>query len=196
MIIFTEHLRYVYDLTPDSLVIDCGGFEGNFANLICEKYACAVIVFEPVPIFCRQVEATLKKWPKVIVFNLGIGGRSRMTPFEVKGSMTGIASIGRERVVVNIRDIIEVLEEFGEKFNTNSVDLLKLNIEGAEYETLERLLSAGAQTRFKNIQVQFHSVVPDSRVRRAAIMERMEKTHDITWEDPQFDIGWINWRLK
>ena len=29
--VFTEGMRHEYPLTPDSVVIDCGGFEGNFA---------------------------------------------------------------------------------------------------------------------------------------------------------------------
>lgn len=193
---FTESMRYEYPLTADSLVIDAGGYEGNFANLICEKYGCTVFVFEPVPAFCRQVEQKLAKWPKVFVFNLGVAGRTRHSAFSVKGDMTGLASLGREHVVVDLRDIAEVLDEFSDRIQGLQVDLLKLNIEGMEYEVLERILSAGLTPRFKNIQCQFHSVIDDFRVRRARIKEQMERTHDITWEDPQFDIGWINWKLQ
>lgn len=196
MTTFTENLRYVYDLSLDSLVIDAGSHEGNFANLLCEKYGCSVLCFEPIAKYAKLTEEKLKKYVGVMVFNLGIGGRTREETFRLHGNRTGIASQGDEAETVVIRDIAEVLQEFDIDGRAKWVDLLKLNVEGMEFEILERIIELGLAPCFKNIQVQFHSVVADPQVRRAVITEKLSHTHNITWIDPQWDIGWVNWRLK
>ena len=45
---------------------------------------------------------------------------------------------------------------------------MKINIEGGEYELLERLIAADLIRKIDDIQVQFHNFVPDA----AARMER------------------------
>ena len=43
-----ETLRLDYKLTKNSVVFDIGGYRGDFAESIYEKYNCTVYVFEPV----------------------------------------------------------------------------------------------------------------------------------------------------
>jgi hypothetical protein len=52
---FQESDRYDYPLTPDSFVIDAGGYEGNWAAEINHKYRAHVLVFEPVQRPAREV---------------------------------------------------------------------------------------------------------------------------------------------
>lgn len=41
-------LQFNYNLTNESIVIDAGGYEGEFTNNIYSKFNCTVHVFEPV----------------------------------------------------------------------------------------------------------------------------------------------------
>jgi len=72
----------------------------------------------------------------------------------------------------------------------DSIDLLKMNIEGGEFPLLERLLDAGLMPRIKRLQIQFHEFVPDAHARRAALVARMEETHQRQWN---YDWVWECW---
>jgi hypothetical protein len=43
-----ETLRLDYPLDSNSVVVDAGGFEGEWAYSICEKYNSTVYVLEPI----------------------------------------------------------------------------------------------------------------------------------------------------
>lgn len=199
---FTESMRYEYPLTPDSVVIDAGCYEGNFAKVISEKYGCHVLAFEPIKAMADFAASRLAIFPKVRVFTLGIGGRTRTERFAHKGDMTGITSDGCTSEEVNIRDIVEVLEEFTETpvsmpglhcTVATPIALLKLNVEGCEFEILERILDAGLAHRFRHIQVQFHPVVHDYEARHQRIRDRLSETHELQYDAPWC---WTGWKLK
>lgn len=185
---FTEGMRYEYPFTTESVVIDAGAYEGNFSLEISRKYACRIIAFEPIALMAHVAAARLIAYPKVNVYTLGIGGRTRTESFHHKGDMTGMNSEGCTSEEVKIRDVVEVLDEFG----LTSVDLLKLNVEGMEYEVLERILDAGLAPRFKNLQVQPHAFT-GAEARWDAIKDRLSATHELEYDAPWC---WTGWKLK
>jgi hypothetical protein len=74
------------------------------------------------------------------------------------------------------------------------VDLIKINIEGGEYDVLESLIETNNIQLFENIQVQFHDfIMPNAKERMNAIQEKLSKTHELTY---QFEFVWENWKLK
>lgn len=186
---FTEEDRYLYNLTPDSIVLDCGGYEGRWARGISERYGCTVHVLEPVRKFFNQTVKALLNLPKVHVHNCGIGAVDGVVKFSIKGDMTGKFADNPESEWVNISSVEEVFK----RLNLEKVDLLKLNIEGSEYDVLERLLDTGLIDRIHDFQVQWHDVVPGAEMRRASIISRLEPNRHLT-----FDHGWVwqNWRAN
>ncbi len=186
---FREEARYEYPLTPDSVVLDCGGYEGTFAAEISRRYNCHVHVLEPIQAFYDRTRERLKDMPKVKVHHLGIGGETKAAWFFIKGDMTGAfqGEGDMERVMLASPLLCLTLVDCSE------VALLKLNIEGAEYEVLETMLAKRLVRRFRNIQVQWHSVAFNAENRREKIMAQLAETHELT-----FDYGWTwqNYRLK
>jgi len=73
----------------------------------------------------------------------------------------------------------------------SDVDLLKMNIEGGEYELLEFLLDKNEQGRFANIQIQFHDLFPGAKDRMTAIQKRLGKTHTLTFH---YEFMMENWQ--
>ncbi len=180
---FTESLRYEYPLTPDSVVMDCGGYMGDFADTIFNRYGCTVHVWEPVSSYYAICMERFKENDKVHVHNCGVGGSTRKSFFRTKGSMAGPWADDGEAEAVELIDIA----------NIAGADLLKLNIEGGEFEVLERLLGSGDITRFKNLQIQFHPVVPNCAERYETIRRLLSLTHELTWD---YDWTWQNWKLR
>jgi FkbM family methyltransferase len=175
---FTESDRYEYPLTPESLVIDCGVHQGTFSHILHEKYGCQILGFEPVGQFYRQAAERLAPFEKIAVRQAGVGATTRTERMSIKGDMTGIFADNPEFEDVPVIAISEILAGLGE------VDLIKINIEGMEFELLEAILDAGLATQLRNIQVQFHPILPDCERRHAAIRQGLLRTHHLTYDAP------------
>jgi FkbM family methyltransferase len=193
---FSEELRYDLPLTPDSVVLDVGAYHGNWSRLISEKYRCKIIAFEPIGEFYRIAKKNLEGHPNVRLFNLGVGGSTRKETLRVKGDMTGAFADGPPEEV-EIRDVVEVLDEFGRvKSPSESTDgtwrfdAMKINSEGAEFEILERLLDSGFIGNVNHLSVQPHACVPDHEARWQRIMDRMAETHTLVYNSPWVWVGW------
>lgn len=188
---FTESDRYLYPLTKDSLVIDAGSYQGNFAHHINEKYGCGVIALEPVREFWQKIMDRFGSDQKdIVVLNVGLASTARKEIFGLKGDMTGVAQIGAEVktevTLISPQDLLALPWCAG-----RTPDLLKLNIEGLEHEVLEAILDAGMERFFGALQIQPHSVVPNAASRWASIRNRLLMNFRITSEDPSLDQGWL-----
>ena len=71
------------------------------------------------------------------------------------------------------------------------IDLMKINIEGGEYELLEHMLDRSLVSRGDNIQVLCHDITPDSEARMDSILRRIAETHGPTY---QYRLVWENWK--
>ena len=182
-------LRLEYDLGPDSVVLDVGGFEGQWASDIAGMYGCRVEIYEPVPEFARRIERRFRRNPRVTVHACGLAeaaGTARMT---VAGDASSHARDGEavtEVELCSVRDALDALPG-------GSADLMKVNIEGAEYDLLEHLVVSGLIRRVRDLQVQFHLFVPDAEARVQRLREQLARTHVPTY---QYDFLWENWRRR
>lgn len=189
---FTEAMRYDYPLTADSLVIDAGGYEGNWAAEIHKRYGCKIHVFEPVRRFFDALLWKFNETPAIAVHHSGLGGgdcgAGKQVEFHVQNDSSGVFAGSPD---------VEMVKLFGASYVVHGmdrpVDLLKLNIEGMEYDVLENLLDRDRIKLVRNIQVQFHRIGPDFEKRCVAIRERLSATHELTFFAPWC---WENWRLK
>ena len=188
---FTEDLRYEYsDLTPESVVIDLGCYEADFAVKIHGKYGCWVYAFEPVPhFFERCYNHVHGKYPKIKVYNFAVSNGTGPVMGIVHGDMSGLYAQDGSSFSANMITMDEALEIIEEQ----EISLAKINIEGSEFPLLEDMVKKGLIPKFKNLQIQWHGVVPNAQERYDALQAELAKTHEKT-----FDHGWIwqNWHLK
>ena len=71
------------------------------------------------------------------------------------------------------------------------VDLVKMNIEGGEYDLLPALIETGVIRRIARLQVQFHLFAERMVPMRDAIRNDLDRTHDCAWCYP---FVWEEWR--
>lgn len=186
---FEERDRYEYPLGKDSHVMDVGAHKGAFASVISDKYKCHIHCFEPIESFYGHLVSRFAKNETVSVFNWGLGGSTRDEAFTVKGDMTGKWADQGEAEKVEIRGIGGIFPR-----HCNWCDLLKINIEGGEYELLEAILDLGLIRYFGNIQVQFHSIMQLNPIeRRDSIRARLAQTHEEMYCE---NFIWEGWRLR
>ncbi|OLE10686.1 MAG: hypothetical protein AUG89_11525 [Acidobacteria bacterium 13_1_20CM_4_56_7] len=184
---FKESMRYEYPIGVDSLVIDAGGFRGDWFIGMRDRYGCRVLCFDPITSFCTVIrERAQGRFP---VFQCGIGGKSRWEDFHIQNDSTGLHATGERVETVWIEDIHCLLTNVN---STRSVSVLKLNIEGMEFEVIERLIDTGLIECIQNLQVQFHDCAINAKARFDHIQAALADTHYLT-----FDAGWIwqNWRM-
>ncbi len=182
-----EALRYDYPLTPESIVFDIGGFEGEWASNIYSKYGCNLFIFEPIKDFYTIIKDKFRREIRVEVFNCGLGKKNETIKIGVSGSATSVFSKSTKYEWVMMKDIRPIIISF------SKIDLIKINIEGAEYDLLDYIIEKGLQTRLVNIQVQFHMNVPDYEKRRQKIRDELSKTHHLTYD---FAYTHENWKLN
>lgn len=182
-------LRYEYDLSPSSIVLDLGGYKGDWAAKIWASYQCRVEVFEPVPSFADAIRNRFSEIPQITVHCLGLGAEASTETIWVEGEASSSfkADSGKGSVNIQIVDIVDWLSEAG----IEQIDLIKINIEGAEYSLLERMIAADLHTKCKDIQVQFHNFFPDAEERMLKIGASLSKTHHLTYD---YKFVWQNWR--
>lgn len=173
--LFSNEDRYNYPLNGDSLVIDAGGYDGEWTREMHRRHNCWVLCYEPI--YDPKIPSLDKKCQHIVA---ALGGANRWQEMRSKGSMAGMFADDGNTVQARVYD---VAEEIGNRA-WSEIGVLKLNIEGMEFEVLERILECGLAGRISNLQVQFHPVVPNCRDRYYAIREGLLKTHRLTYDCP------------
>lgn len=174
-----EHIRYEYDLNHTSSVIDVGAYQGEWANEIHARYDCSVVVVEPTEY--------IRGYQYGPIFNKAAGTHNGKMSFGGRAYYSSVFELGdHEYECFDVNKLLSSYEK--------GIDLLKINIEGAEYDVLQHIIGAGLHTRIKNIQVQFHQIagVPYELWHRE-IAKKLSETHLLTW---QYPYCWENWQLK
>ncbi|MGD2167953.1 MAG: FkbM family methyltransferase [Gammaproteobacteria bacterium] len=181
--------RFDYALSPDSIVLDVGGYEGQWASDLYARQRCRIQVFEPIREFAEAISTRFAKNADVEVHAFALGASTRTDSFSLAGASTSAHKDRKSRVNVEFRDVKEWFDEA----SIDKVALMKINIEGGEYELLERMLDTGLTERVAALQIQFHYFVEGAEARMTAIQERLAATHSPSW---QYRFIWENWERK
>ncbi len=147
------------DFVPEnSIVYSFGiGEDVSFDTALIQKYDAKVFGFDPTPKSIRWIQS--KNLPKEFsFFDFGIGIRSEKTNFYfpknpdfVSGSVVVQNNINTdEKVEVELKTLQDTAKFLGHQ----KVDILKMDIEGSEYEVIENILQSGIE--IGQILVEFH----------------------------------------
>jgi FkbM family methyltransferase len=200
---FTESLRYDYPVADGWIVMDVGAHHGEFVLEFWREHGAHHILirsYEPVPEFYAILKQRVADFPGAVnisMFTFGLGAKTGKRKFFIKGGMTGPwADDGPAKLV----DIVGIDSEMSGGVPGNIVDLIKINIEGGEYELLEAILDGGMAHQFRNFQIQFHFIPQINPVERwKKIRERLAETHSLEYGDPSMEFQcntWEGWKIK
>lgn len=178
-------LRYVYPLNQDSVVVDLGGYVGEWAERISTMYDCTIYIFEPVKEFADQAIQRFKDNKKVHIYTFGVSDKDEETTISLNGVASSVFVAGKG-TSIKLRDIKTVFEEL----HIKNVDLLKMNIEGGEYAVLPRMIENDMISKCKDLQIEFHHFYPDAEKLRENIRSSLKKTHHLTYDYPFFFESW------
>lgn len=165
-------------LNEDSIVYSFGiGEDISFDKALIEKHNCCVFGFDPTPKSMSWVNN--QSLPQRFYFNAyGIANKSGFTDFylpknpeHVSGSIMIQNNINTDdKITVEMKSIQDIINELGH----SKIDVLKMDIEGAEYDIIENLLDAKIQ--IDQIIIEFHDrLFKDGRsktINAISILER------------------------
>ncbi|MFA6282824.1 MAG: FkbM family methyltransferase [Desulfurivibrionaceae bacterium] len=181
-----ETLRLQYkELNSDSTVFDLGGYKGQWTSDIFARYCCNIYCFEPVRKFATAIEERFSQNPRIHVFPFGLAEQTKET-------IISDSADGSSMFTGNGQENIQLVQasSFLKENNVKRIDLIKINIEGGEYDLLDHLIESGTITMINNLQIQFHNLFPEAEQRMRAIQANLSRTHRITW---QYEFVWENW---
>lgn len=192
---YNELLYNGLELNEDSVVFDVGGYMGEFTKEIQRIANCIIYIFEPVKKYYQIIIEDQNQNQKAHCFNFGLSSYSETTTINVQGESSSIfvrknnhSEDGREEIK------IEAINKFITDNNLTKIDLLKLNIEGAEYELLDSMCDKSEIIhRVKTLLIQFHDFVPDAKKKREKIQKKLSLTHIKDWDYPFI---WEKWTIK
>lgn len=183
-------LRLNYNLNENAIVFDLGGYKGEFAEEIYNKYHSKIYVFEPILEFYTVIKNKFSNNSKIVPFQYGLAGKDGEMQISLTENASSIFIESENTETIQLKSITDFIKSN----NITKVDLIKINIEGGEYEVLESLLENDLIGIFDNIQVQFHDFLfENAKERMYAIQEKLKRTHQITY---QYEFVWENWKLK
>lgn len=158
-------------LDEQSVVVDLGLNQGQFARGISERFGCRVYGVEPVP----ELFEALKSQHNLVADNCAIGtaaGTDTINVFAGRCASMAEALPGEDARVVTVETI--PFPDFLARHHLRRVDLLKVDIEGAELEMIAHL-PAPVLSEIRQITIEFHDFIyPETA---AAVREAMETLH-------------------
>ena len=160
----------------DEWVIDAGGYQGDWTAGALWRFGCRSRIYEPVPQFAAALRERFALNDRVEVVEAALGGEEGTLELSLAADGTSAFRTGGTTVRARKHDAAAACAQLG------AVGCLKLNIEGGEYEVLERLCSSGSAGKIGTLLVQFHEVEKDSAARRLALQRALAASHRLVWE--------------
>jgi FkbM family methyltransferase len=189
-------ILYAVDLLDGAIVLDVGAYIGDWTTRFLERadehgvLDLRLHAFEPEPSSAALLRDGIGADPRVEVHAFGMGGQDRIDRLTISGPGSSVhgdpaapGALGATEI--EVRDADAVLRSLG----VEHVDLIKINIEGCEFELLDRLHETGWLRRIGTVIVQFHEFAPDAYRARRRNRRWLSETHDCTWS-----YTWVNER--
>lgn len=151
---------YLYPniLTEKSIIYSFGiGEDVSFDKAIINQFNCDVYGFDPTPKSIKWVESSNID-EKFNFYSYGISDKSGFETFYlprntnyVSGSTVNMDNVNNlEPIQVPMKNITAIMKEF----NHDIIDVIKMDIEGAEYKVIEDILSSNIIV--KQLCIEFH----------------------------------------
>tara|TARA_B110000003_G_scaffold273800_1_gene312280 strand:- start:3529 stop:4206 length:678 start_codon:yes stop_codon:yes gene_type:complete len=181
-----KNLLLNLELDENSIFFELGGFDGTYSKQVLDKYSPITYVFEPSKEYYDYLNSVLKG-PNVKVVNKGLSNFNGVL-FLVN---IGDKSFTTDSLHENAEKIEVIkLSEYMENNNIKKIDLININVEGAEYEILDDLINSEKIKDIHNIHIQFHKNKKKYKKLRKNLQLKLSNTHKQTWN---YNYVWEKW---
>ena len=140
--------RLEYDLNSHSVVFDIGGFKGDWTQQIFSRYNCEIYIFEPISKFYNDIKRRFVGKNKIKIFNFGLDKIDKGIDIFNSNDSSSVFNKTGSAEKIQLKDI----KNFCIDNKIKTIDLMKINIEGCEYDLLDRIVYEFKELKIKNIQ--------------------------------------------
>lgn len=184
-----ETLKYDIDLKPGGIVLDIGAFKGQYTKKMLARNRDMVFwLYEPIADYFQTCQNLFRDKRSITVYQAAVSSDGRDFEMEIDGlrsrHSSGNLTDSVKIASIDIQDIFDSAQEF---------ELLKMNIEGMEFECLERLINSNSLVKAKYLLIQFHNFEDDSRSKLEKLREGINKDYSNVW---QYEWMWELWKRK
>lgn len=171
------------DINENSLVMDLGFYRGEFSK----KFSCKVLAYEGSPSIYNEYGGNAQS--NTILKPYGLSSSDKTVLISKNRDSSSAFNVNKN----NAEDmkLVDVVQEFTDE-SIEKVDFMKINIEGGEYELLDRMIESGIITKVNRMMIQFHKE-HEREITRDMITKRLEETHN---RYINVDYVWEGWKLK
>jgi FkbM family methyltransferase len=178
-------------LNENSIIYSFGiGEDISFDITIFENHDCHVYGFDPTPKSIKWI--TNQHLPeKFIFFDFGIGNNTGFVEFflpknpeYVSGSYIIHKNVSPEdKIIVKMKSFEDIINELGHK----QIDVLKMDIEGAEYDVIENILNS--KIPINQILIEFHErLFENGKIKTQKVIEILKNNgYEIFGVSDSFD---------
>ncbi len=156
-----------------------------------DRYDPVIYAFEPNPRSFELLQQKAVSNPKLQPLPYGLGDEDLTVDFTLNGLGSSMcddrsSNSGMPRIKVDIAAIDRVWRDL----KLGHVDLMKINIEGAEFPLLDKMIRANLLNNVDCFMIQFHEWHPGAYAKRRRIREELSKTHRLEWD---YYFVWEKW---
>jgi FkbM family methyltransferase len=153
------------------VVLDIGANQGQFTRTMIQKFGCRVHAVEPNPHLCANLQELAI--PGVTVYGVALADTRGPHLFRLMNNSESSHFCTPDNSIEGVVQVEAVtLEDLISEIPDAGIGLVKMDVEGAEIDVLERV-PARALERVKQLTVEFHQFMyPESRVRIEAVKKR------------------------
>jgi FkbM family methyltransferase len=165
-------------INEQSIIYSFGiGKDVTFDMTCINKHGCSVFGFDPTPKSINYIH-THKISPLFKFHNYGIATTTGCQDFFLPSNERGVSGSLVHSEVVDISKKIQVqmksFDDIARQLGHNKIDVLKMDIEGAEYEVLQAIMKS--KIRINQILVEFHDRLFDTaEFKSKEIVQLMKK---------------------
>lgn len=182
-----ENLRIHKGLQENDVVFEIGANDSSYVSDILYKNNRnpLIIAFEPSKYYDKyRIEDD-----RVVYYNYGLSnfnGKAKLSRMYEGGSIIDCKT-NNQYDIIDIRKISDFTKHF------NSITVLNINIEGAEYECIYDLYLTNELLKIKYLYIQFHHFNNQELFNKKIFIKNLlSSTHKISWE---FDDLWTKYEL-
>ena len=184
-----QSVLYDFKLNEDSIVFDVGGYIGEYSERIYSMYNSNIYIFELFPKFHFLIKNKFQLNKKIKVFDFGLSNKDQEIFIENNGVGTSVYGKQRKGIKTNVK----CASNFILDNQIKQIDLMKLNVEGAEFDILHNLITKDIVKNIKFILIQFHEIDNLSVKKRKEIQYELSKTHNKLFD---YYFIWECWEIK
>ena len=189
--IYNKHILHEVDINSDSVVVDVGAFTGSWAQHIVDRYDPVIYAFEPNPGSFKRLQQKAANNPKLQAMPYGLGDEDVTVAFTLNGLGSSMCDERMSHSDIPRTQVeIAAIDRVWNELKLGQIDLMKINIEGAEFPLLDKMIKADLLNKVDCFMIQFHEWHPGAHRKRQRIREELSKTHRLEWD---YTFVWEKW---